>query len=382
MALRGGRCGATRGRALLLAPGTAPVTARLYAALVAVLLGSVVALALAVPYVAVQYRRRGTVRGGPTLLALASVISLMAVVSYTLRPLPPVGPGFCANGGAGVQLRPGRFVTDVVGRGVGGPSALLHDVALRQLVFNVVLFVPLGMFLRHLSHRGVVLTTPAGLVVSVLVETTQLTGDWFAYPCVYCVFDVDDLLANTTGALLGALTAPVLRLVPGQQLRDPGVPRPVTARRRLLGMVVDGVLGVVAGLVLGSVHTAVVLVTGTTVAPRVDTLAQTLAVDVVPALALLGVLLSTHRTPGEMVVRLRPREPVGAGRALVRWLLGIGGLLLLAGPSVGVTPVTVLLVAASVVAVARSHGHRGVAYAAVGWELVDDRVPTVGGRDG
>ena len=367
---------------MLHALGAAPVTARLYPALVAVLLGSVVALVLAVPYVGVQYRRRGTVRGGPTLLALGTVISVMAVVSYTLLPLPTVGPGFCVNGGAGVQLRPGRFVSDITGRGVGGPSALLHNVALRQLVFNVALFVPLGMFLGHLARRGVALTTLAGFAVSLLVETTQLTGDWFAYPCAYRVFDVDDLLANTTGALLGALTAPVLRLVPGQSLRDPGLPRPVTARRRLLGMAVDGVLSVVAGLVLGSVYTAVVLVTGTTVAPRVDTLAQTLTVDVVPALALLVVLWSTHRTPGEMVVRLRPREPVGAVRALLRWLLGIGGLLLLAGPSEGITPVTVLLVAASVVAVVRGRGHRGVAYAAVGWELQDDRVPTTEGPGG
>lgn len=350
---------------------------RVYPALVAVLAGLVLALALAVPYVAVQYRRRGTVRGGPTLLALAVLVYALALLSYTLLPLPTVGPGFCANGGAGVQLRPGQFVTDIAGLGVGSSSKLLHNAALRQAVFNVVLFVPLGMFLRHLAHRGVALATAVGLGVSLLLETTQLTGDWFAYPCAYRVFDVDDLLANTLGALLGALTSKVLRLVPGQEPADPGVALPVTARRRLLGMVVDWLSAVVAGLALGFVYTAVVLATGATVAPEVDRVAQTVLVDVVPALVLLVGVWSTHRTVGEAVVRLRPREPVGAVRAFGRWLFGIGGYLLLSASSDGPSPLTVLLVAVSVVAVLRTQGNRGLAYRVVGWEVVDDRAESV-----
>lgn len=362
---------------------------RVYPALFAVLLGLVLALALAVPYVAVQYRRRGTVRGGPTLLALAVLIYALAVLSYTLLPLPTPGPGFCANGGAGVQLRLGQLVTDITAGGLGGPSTLLRNGALRGVVFNVVLFVPLGMFLRHLTHRGVALTTLSGLGVSLLVETTQLTGDWFAYPCAYRVFDVDDLLANTVGALLGALMARVLRLVPGQEPRDPGLPRPVTARRRLLGMAVDWLLSVAAGLALGFAYTAVVLATGATVPPRVDRTVQTLLVNVVPALVLLVGLWSTHRTVGEAVVRLRPREPVGALAALLRWLFGIGGYLLLSAGSdealgatvggaldrtfYGAPALATLLAVVSVVAVLGTRGNRGLAYRMVGWEVVDDR---------
>lgn len=350
---------------------------RVYPALFAVLLGLVLALALAVPYVAVQYRRRGTVRGGPTLLALAVLIYALSVLSYTLLPLPHAGPGFCAHGGAGVQLRLDQFVTDIAAGGLSGPSSLLHNVALRQAVFNVALFVPLGMFLRHLAHRGVALTTLAGLGVSLLVETTQLTGDWFAYPCAYRVFDVDDLLANTVGTLLGALTAGVLRLVPGQELRDPGVARPVTAPRRLLGMVVDWILAVVAGLALGFAYTSLVLATGVTVAPEVDRVVQPLLVDAAPALVLLVGLWSTHRTIGEAVVRLRPREPVGAVTALVRWLFGIGGYLLLSGYSdrtiYGAPALAALLAVVSVVAVLGTRGHRGLAYRMVGWEVIDDR---------
>lgn len=159
----------------------------------------------------------------------------------------------------------------------------------------------------------------------------------------------------------------------------------MTARRRLLGMVVDWLSTVAAGLALGFAYTAVVLATDATVPPRVDEVVQTLLVNVLPALVLLVGLWSTHRTLGEAVVRLRPREPVGAGGALLRWLFGIGGYALMSGYSDGAVDVALdgaldgapalatLLAAVSVVAVLRTRGNRGLAYRVVGWEVVDDR---------
>lgn len=155
----------------------------------------------------------------------------------------------------------------------------------------------------------------------------------------------------------------------------------MTARRRLLGMVVDWLSTVAAGLALGFAYTAVVLATDATVPPRVDEVVQTLLVNVLPALVLLVGLWSTHRTLGEAVVRLRPREPVGAGGALLRWLFGIGGYALMSGYSDGAVDVALdgapalatLLGAVSVVAVLRTRGNRGLAYRVVGWEVVDDR---------
>jgi len=100
----------------------------------------------------------------------------------------------------------------------------------------------------------VVATTLIGFIVSALIECTQLTGDWFLYPCAYRIFDVDDLLANSLGALIGAIIGPLLRLVPGQpaELIRAGTPRPVTAGRRLLGMVCDLLLLYVIGFGLSA----------------------------------------------------------------------------------------------------------------------------------
>src|SRR5699024_12280953 len=41
-------------------------------------------------------------------------------------------------------------------------------------------------------------------------EITQLTGVYGIYNCPYRIFDVDDLLLNSTGALVGFLLAPIL----------------------------------------------------------------------------------------------------------------------------------------------------------------------------
>lgn len=116
---------------------------RLQPALVAGLFGIMATLVVTVPYVAIQYRRRGTVGAGRGLLALAALFYALALVSYVLLPLPQLTPALCANGGAGVQLRPGRSLIDIVDNGLGGPAVLARNPAVQQAVLNVVLFVPL-----------------------------------------------------------------------------------------------------------------------------------------------------------------------------------------------------------------------------------------------
>src|SRR5699024_12660 len=41
-------------------------------------------------------------------------------------------------------------------------------------------------------------------------EITQITGIYGIYNCPYRIFDVDDLILNSTGALLGFLVSPVI----------------------------------------------------------------------------------------------------------------------------------------------------------------------------
>ena len=295
-------------------------------AIVAVVGGVGIVLVLLVPFVAVQVRRHGSLTLGRALISAAVPVYALALGTYTLLPLPSDLAALCAAGGAGVQSRPGQFVLDII-REQSTSSGVLQNPAVQQFALNVALFVPLGILVRLLLRRGVLVASLLGLGISVLIEVTQVTGVWGLFPCAYRLLDADDLIANTTGAVIGALLGPLLAFLRKGNGLIPSAPRPLTRRRRLLGMLCDVLLAFWATLVVAAICNGIVLVvTGST---PTDTRAADLIIGFGVALAFLAALLKTGRTPGEAVVRLRPRiEPSGTS-VLVRWLLGIGGYLLL-----------------------------------------------------
>ncbi|MFB9905985.1 VanZ family protein [Allokutzneria oryzae] len=234
---------------------------KVFPAVAAVLGGMVLAFVLLVPFVFRSYRRRGELGWGPTILAFGFLVYGLALVTYTLLPLPSIDAAWCSahQALAQPQLDPLRFLADIAKeQQAPGLRGLLVNPALQQVVFNVALFVPLGAYLTHYLRRGVGWVVLAGFGVSLLIELTQLTGNWFAFECPYRIFDVDDLIANTVGAAFGVLLAPLLRFLDGPKTTvSAEEPRPVTTARRLLGMLVDlvsvtvlgGALGVTANLV-------------------------------------------------------------------------------------------------------------------------------------
>jgi glycopeptide antibiotics resistance protein len=82
-----------------------------------------------------------------------------------------------------------------------GSAALLRGWAFPALV-NLLVCLPIGALLTpHVVRlRSTVLS---GFLLSLSVESTQLTGTWGLYPCAYRKFDVDDLILNTLGVALG-----------------------------------------------------------------------------------------------------------------------------------------------------------------------------------
>ncbi|WJL94104.1 VanZ family protein [Microbacterium sp. ET2] len=297
---------------------------RITPGIVAVLLGAFAGVALFVPFVAISYRRRGRLSAGRLLLWAAALMYFWAIWAYTLVPLPDTTTYRCA----GVNLDPLTFVRDIRGAfdGVGSPLA---DPALLQLGLNVLLFVPLGFFLRVLGGRGIVVALLTGFALSLLVETTQLTGVWGVFPCAYRVFDVVDLATNTLGAGLGA----VLALAVPRTLRgsppapDADQPRPVTRRRRLLAMVCDVLVYLFIGAAV-SVATQLWLqfVIGDTDAVGEGAIASVVGQGVAVG-AVLTVILMTGRSFGDLAVQLRyvgDRLPTWAERTL-RAVGGIAG---------------------------------------------------------
>ncbi len=69
-----------------------------------------------------------------------------------------------------------------------------------NLLINIALFVPLGLFLGHYLHhigwKGIVIAGAAGVAFSLCYELIQYTTGFGA-------FDVDDIVLNGTGAIAG-----------------------------------------------------------------------------------------------------------------------------------------------------------------------------------
>ncbi|WP_327745776.1 VanZ family protein [Streptomyces europaeiscabiei] len=355
------------------------------------MLMSVAAFVLFVPYIAVRYRRRGELGLGNLALAFAGPLYGLALFFYVFAPFPPVRPDFCAAIGVRrPQLIPFQFLHDM-GKSVSGsgPMAMLNNPALTQVLLNVALFIPLGMFVRYMFGRSVPVTAAIGLGVSLLIETTQLTGDWFIYPCPYRLFDVDDLIANGLGGLIGALAALLLSAVPGQRVHaEPGEPRPITWRRRLLASVCDlmsfaflYVPTVAAGAALMWIWQGGLSAGGT---PAYSYLSFYSAVERVgfwvPWLVLtVGIPLSgSGASLGQRIVKLEAatadgRRPDVKAR-LLRAVTGVGGFLFL-NHFESLTGPAVVLAVVSLIALFKTSRYRGFSYLCARLTMTDSRTP-------
>lgn len=341
--------------------------------LLAILIGAGVAVVTFIPLVAIAYRRRG--RLGPARLLgwIALCVYAIALWTYTLIPIPAIGDYQCVT----PQLNPLDSFDDILDYDTSSPRAILTNPAVLQFVFNIALFVPLGFLLRTMYRRGVGFAALAGLVVSLLIELTQLTGVWGLFPCAYRLFDLTDLAMNTLGAILGSLLAIAFTRRRPDALPDSAAPdaaRPVTAGRRLLGMLCDVLFLLLAGAVLGVLWRAGIVALGGSLDAGEPV--ENVLVTWVPLAAQLVVVLVSGSTIGEHAVLVRPgalRMPVLATR-LLRFVTGIGGYgLLTAFTFPGSGLLVFVFVVASVIMVFTTRGHRGLAYVASGAELAAAR---------
>lgn len=347
---------------------------RIVSAILAMLAGAGVGVVLFVPFVALSYRRRGGVSFWRAVAWAGFAVYFFAIWTYTLLPLPDPDALRCV----GAITDPMTVVADIR-TAFTGPGNPLRSPELLQLVFNVLLFVPLGFFVRVLFGRGFVVTVLIGFAVSLLVETTQLTGVWGIYPCAYRFFDVGDLMTNTTGALVGAVLSLVIPARHRGMARtaDADEPDPVTRRRRALAAFCD-VLG--AGLVSAMAGVATQLTLQLVVGDReamVDGTIGGVVSTLAPIVVWFVVILATGRSIGDLAVALRYRggpQPEVLARVM-RFLGGIGGYHLLALLPGGWSGLAFVFGVVAFVMVFTTAGGRGLPGILSGRRLVDAREP-------
>lgn len=132
-------------------------------------------------------------------------------------------------------------------------AAMKQSVFLEP-VFNILLLVPFGIYLRYYFRLSFAKTIIASFCLSLFFELTQLSGLYFIYPRPYRLFDVNDLLHNTLGGTLGYLIAPIFTFMLPTRARMDEISyekgQKVSLTRRLVAYLIDWVfLGILDSVI-------------------------------------------------------------------------------------------------------------------------------------
>jgi glycopeptide antibiotics resistance protein len=346
-------------------------------ALIATALGSVVAVLLLVPVAAFEYRRDGRLGPGDLSILLSGAVYGLALWTYTLLPMPKGDHWHCKP----KQTTPFGTIRTIALDGHRldrhGIVWLVHDPAFLQVALNVLLFVPLGFYVRKLLERGVVVATVLGFGISLLIETTQATGDWHLFGCAYRRFDVDDLMVNTLGALAGSLLA---ALVVHRRTGRIVLPTHITYGRRLVGMVSDVLFVALTGAAVVVLWRAAFHYGLQHGYRAIDQDLRTVLQWGVPALAEAVLVVGFGRTFGEWVVSVRAvarRPRLAAVSRVVKLGVGVGPMLVIGFLAPSWSTWALLGYALLTAAVALpTREHRGLSHLAAGMDLA-----ITGGKD-
>jgi len=181
-----------------------------------------VALLFSGPFIWVQYCRYGSFSISKATALYTFLLYLDCAYCLVILPLPdPAAVAAMTNGET--QLVPFRFLHDLVTKTPFRISQMqtwlagLTDPTMLVPVYNILLVLPFGAFLRWYWGADKKRTVLFSFLLSLFFELTQLTGLYFLYTRGYRIFDVDDLLLNTMGGLLGWLCAkPLVGVLPSR----------------------------------------------------------------------------------------------------------------------------------------------------------------------
>lgn len=265
-----------------------------------------IALAMSIPFMLLEYHRFGALSFVKGAVVYSFVLYMTCAYCLVILPLPDRAE-VAKSTAPWCNLIPFRAVRDFFRESpfrLTQPStylAALKHKSFYTVAFNLALTLPFGAYVRYYRRAGWQKALLLSFLLSLFFELTQLSGLYFLYPRPYRLFDVDDLIANSLGGLLGwACSAPLIRWLPSREAIERDAlrrGRRVSGLRRTVALLID----------LGGYLLAVLL----------PTLWWPQAAGAFAALAFFGYyILLSHllggHTPVEAFLRLRVTD--GAGR--------------------------------------------------------------------
>ena len=200
------------------------------------------------PYMLYQYRKFGAIPALRTIIVYSCILYLMSAYFLVILPLPPIDE-VAHYTTPTMQLVPFQFIvewineTHIVWNDIHTYIEIINNPVIYQVLYNILMTLPFGIYLRYYFKRNLLETIAFTFLLSLFFELTQLTGLYGIYPRAYRLFDIDDLIINTLGGLLGYAITPLFSwILPTKEKLDQisyEKGRHVTFTRRMIAFGID-----------------------------------------------------------------------------------------------------------------------------------------------
>ncbi len=174
----------------------------------AIIIFPLIALLITIPFILLSYHKYGSINKIKTLVIYSFILYLITIYFLVILPLPSFDtaskippPHF--------NFIPFNFVKDFLRE----TSLIITDTstyikAIKEpcfyvAIFNIFMTIPFGMYLHYYFKFSFKKTLLYSMLLSLFFEFTQGTGLYFIYPNPYRLCDIDDIILNTTGGLVG-----------------------------------------------------------------------------------------------------------------------------------------------------------------------------------
>lgn len=228
----------------------------------------ILSFVLFIPWLIYTYRKYGYLSMSKTIIMLSFIFYFLSALCLVLLPFPSTRDTCSLQPADTIHsnLRLFQFVEDILkdsGVVVTNPStwlAITKQQAFYQAFFNFLLLMPFGVYLRYFlkERRYWKRAFIISFLLTLFYEITQRTGIYGIFNCAYRLFDVDDLLLNSVGALLGFFLAPIVwALFPSHEeveakaaeMEKRDIVKPISI---LLALVIDLCIAQMIWLIIGA----------------------------------------------------------------------------------------------------------------------------------
>ena len=215
---------------------------------IAIIVFPLITFIFTMPYIIFLYRKYGSISLFRTLIVYSFILYLITIYFLVILPLPKISD-VAKYTTPYVQLIPFKFIVDFL----NNTSLVINNVhtyilAMKEtyfytVIFNLFILVPFGIYLRYYFKCSFKKTILLSFLLSLFFELTQISGLYLIYPRPYRLFDVDDLIINTLGGIVGYAITPILsKILPSRESIDNKSymkGKKVSYFRRLLALMFD-----------------------------------------------------------------------------------------------------------------------------------------------